>query len=71
MYLLIGVAIMDLRVIRWPDLHKKVGLSRVQIFRLERDGKFPSRIQLGPNSVGWLESDVDAWIEGRARSGRE
>nr|WP_010597693.1 AlpA family phage regulatory protein [Rickettsiella massiliensis] len=26
-------------------------------------GEFPKPIKLGKRSVGWLESDVDAWIE--------
>jgi prophage regulatory protein len=26
--------------------------------RLEKAGLFPNRIQLGPNRVGWVESEV-------------
>lgn len=54
------------RVIRKPEVLARVGLSDVTIWRLERDGQFPKRIQLGPNSVGWLSTEVDQWIERKA-----
>jgi prophage regulatory protein len=31
--------------------------------RLEKAGLFPNRIQLGPNRVGWVESEVLEWLE--------
>ena len=42
------------------------GVSRVQFWRLERDGKAPRRVPLGPNSVGWLRHELDEWIIARA-----
>ena len=35
------------------------------IYRLEIRGEFPQRKQLSPNSVGWLESEIDEWIASR------
>ena len=35
------------------------------IGRLEAAGKFPKRVQLGPNRVAWLLSEVDAWVQER------
>jgi len=58
-----------LRVIRFPELFKKVGLCRSQIWRLERSGDFVKSIPLGKNSKGWLESDVDAWLLTRRNRG--
>ncbi|WP_319405403.1 AlpA family transcriptional regulator [uncultured Desulfosarcina sp.] len=57
---------MSEKILRWPDLKKKVPVSHVTIWRWEKDGHFPKRIQLGGNSAGWLESEVDDWIEQRA-----
>jgi predicted DNA-binding transcriptional regulator AlpA len=37
--------------------------SRGQIAALERDGKFPRRIQLGLSKTCWLASQVYEWIE--------
>ena len=50
-------------ILRKLEVSKMIGLSTVTIWRLERDGKFPSRIQLGPRCVGWKEEDIEKWIE--------
>ena len=39
--------------------------SYAQIDRLERAGKFPKRIRLGPNRVGWIKVEIESWIEDR------
>ena len=54
------------RIIRAPELKKRVGLSLVTVWRMEKAGTFPKRLRLGGNSSGWLEHEVDAWIEERA-----
>lgn len=43
------------------------GKSRQQIWRDIRAGKFPAPIELGPNSVGWFEYEVDEWLANRPR----
>jgi prophage regulatory protein len=40
--------------------------SRVHVSRLEKEGKFPKHINLAPQSIGWLEEEILAWIEERA-----
>jgi prophage regulatory protein len=42
-----------------------VGLSRSTIYALMAAGKFPKSISLGERAVGWLESDIQAWIDSR------
>ena len=39
--------------------------SPQHIARLEKAGQFPKRVRLGQNRVGWLESDVLAWLQSR------
>ena len=56
----------DNRIIRKPELFEKIGLSDATIWRMERAGRFPKRVQLGGNSVGWLESEISQWISDRA-----
>ncbi|MDH3378527.1 MAG: AlpA family phage regulatory protein [Gammaproteobacteria bacterium] len=53
----------DITVLRKPAVRAKTGYSDQTIWRLERAGKFPTRIQLGANAVGWLGHEVDEWIE--------
>jgi prophage regulatory protein len=53
------------RVLKLRTLLEKVPCSRATIYRGVKNGTFPAPIQLGRRSVGWRESDVDAWIESR------
>lgn len=53
------------RVLRRRDLRQKVGLSDTQIWRMEKAGIFPSRRQISPGLVGWLESEVDEYLRSR------
>jgi prophage regulatory protein len=42
---------------------KKIGLSPVTLWRMEKSGDFPHRIKLGTRRIGWREDDVNSWIE--------
>ncbi len=50
------------RFLRTNQLIEKIGLSRSTIWRLESQGKFPKRRQIGPGAVGWLEEEVEQWM---------
>jgi prophage regulatory protein len=50
------------RLIGEPECRAISGLSRAQRWRLERDGKFPRRLRLGPRTVRWRLSEILAWI---------
>jgi prophage regulatory protein len=52
-------------ILRKREVSQRVGLSAVTIWRLEKAGKFPSRVQLGPRCVGWKEEEINQWIESR------
>jgi len=62
---------MNRRIMRKPELLALIGLSDATIWRLEKAGRFPRRIQLGGNSVGWFNTDVDAWMDSRAAERQE
>jgi prophage regulatory protein len=53
------------RVLSLQVVLERVPVSRVTLWRMERAGQFPRRLQISPNRVGWLEADVDAWLEER------
>ena len=55
-----------MKVLRLPDVLDRVGKSKASIYRDEAAGRFPKRIALGANSVGWLETEIDSWIEAKA-----
>jgi len=54
------------RVMRKKEVLAIVGLSDVSVWRQERAGTFPKRLRLGGNSVGWLKSEIDGWLQQRA-----
>jgi prophage regulatory protein len=55
------------QVLRWRQVRDLVGLSRSTLWRMSRDGRFPQPVQLSsPASVGWLWTEVDAWLRERA-----
>lgn len=51
------------RILCKKELRSYVPYTSQHIARLENAGKFPKRLQLGPNRVGWLESEIIEWIE--------
>jgi prophage regulatory protein len=57
-------------VLRLPAVKSRIGLSRSMIYDLVSKGSFPSPISLGPRAVGWLESEVDAWLSRRIQRSR-
>ena len=54
-------------ILRTAAVTRLTGLSRTTIWRLERQGEFPSRVRLGVNSVGWREEEIARWINSRPR----
>ncbi len=54
-----------LRCLTLKEVSTLIGLSPVTIWRLRRRNDFPKPIRLSPGRVGFLESDVAAWIEAR------
>lgn len=55
------------RLLRPKDVTRMVGLSRVSLWRLEQEGKFPPRRKLSTNRVAWLTEEVENWIRTRER----
>ncbi len=55
------------RVITRRELRQIVPFSPQHILRLEKQGKFPKRIQVGVRRVGWYLSDIEAWLADRAK----
>lgn len=55
------------RLIRVSVVMEKVAKSRPSIYKMIRDRKFPRPIPVSSRTVAWLESEVDAWIEGQVK----
>lgn len=59
------------RIIRKPELFSRIGLSDATIWRMERLDKFPKRISLGGNSVGWLDDEIAEWLARKSADRKE
>jgi prophage regulatory protein len=49
-------------ILRLPQVKALVGLSKSTLYSRIAEGSFPAPISLGGRSVGWIESEVRAWI---------
>lgn len=57
-----------MRVITFQELKPQTGIgyTREHLRRLVKAGKFPQPIELGDARIGWLESEIHAWLKSRA-----
>jgi len=53
------------------DVELASSYSRTTIWREERAGRFPRRVQLSPGRVGWIGSEILDWIKSRPKVGSE
>lgn len=53
------------RIINAAERRRLVPYTDVHIWRLEKARKFPKRIRLGANRVGWSLNEVIDWVEAR------
>jgi len=59
------------RIMRLPEVKTMTGLSRSTIYSHIGAGIFPRPVNLGVRSVGWLESDIESWLEDRIQKSRQ
>lgn len=51
------------RLIRLPEVLKRVGLSRARMYGLINAGRFPKQVRIGLRSVAFIESEIEAWMD--------
>ena len=65
---------MSNRILRFPEVSARTGVSRSRLYNAMADGTFPDSIAIGERAIGWVEAEVDAWIDAcidRSRKERE
>ena len=57
-----------MRMISPAELGTLKGVRFCNVYRLELEaaGKFPKRVKLGARRYGYVESEIDRWLEERA-----
>ena len=58
------------RILRKPAVESRTGLSKSTIYARIKEGRFPAPVALGDRAVGWLESEIGAWIAERVSARR-
>lgn len=53
------------RFVRIAEVAADLGLSERTVNRMHRAGNFPPKVQIGPNSTGWRQADVERWKDER------
>lgn len=54
------------KLLRIRSVIEKVGLSRSTIYALCKQGKFPKQVCISERCVGWLENEIDDFLNQRA-----
>ena len=53
---------MNLRIMRLDEVKKITGLSKASIYRFEKNGDFPKKVNIGKRSVGWFENEIEDFL---------
>lgn len=61
---------MTLSILRLPAVKARTGLSRSTIYLRISEGNFPEPISLGSRAVGWIEAEVNNWLNQKIEASR-
>ena len=56
------------KILKLPAVIEITGKCRSAVYQQISEGTFPRQISLGPRAVGWLESEIQEWIDSRIQS---
>ena len=59
------------RILRLPGVRARTGLSRSSIYLRISQGRFPKPVSLGERAVGWVESEVNEWLNRQIEASRQ
>jgi prophage regulatory protein len=62
---------MSNKINRLPAVIEKTGLSRSSIYLRMNKGEFPQSISLGDRAIGWLEADIEQWLEDKITASKK
>ena len=58
-------------ILRLPEVKRSTGLSRSTIYLRIARGAFPKPVSLGGRAVGWLEAEIQEWLQRRIEASRK
>jgi prophage regulatory protein len=51
-----------IRILRLAQVIDMTGLGKTKIYELQAQGRFPMSVRITTHSVGWVEHEVQAWL---------
>jgi prophage regulatory protein len=58
-------------ILRLSDVKRSTGLSRSAIYLRITQVTFPEPVSLGGRAVGWLEAEIQEWLQRRIEASRK
>lgn len=58
-------------ILRLPAVKARTGLARSTIYLRIAEGSFPKPVSLGGRAVGWIEAEVNDWLNQQVESSRK
>lgn len=58
-------------ILRLPAVKGRTGLSRSTIYLRVSEGTFPKPVSLGGRAVGWIEAEIQQWLEQQIEASRK
>lgn len=52
-----------MNIITLERVTEKTTLGRSTVYNYMKAGRFPASVRLGERHVGWVESEVDDWVQ--------
>jgi prophage regulatory protein len=58
-------------ILRLPAVLERTGLSRSTTYSMISKGLFPAPVSLGERAVGWVESQIDQWVDEKIAASKD
>jgi len=58
---------MEREIWRTAKVIQTTGLSRTTIWRMEKKGRFPGRVQISERNIGWYSDEIMDFVNQRQR----
>lgn len=58
-------------ILRLPAVRARTALSRSTIYLRIAEGRFPRPVSLGGRAVGWIEAEINEWLETQIKQSRQ
>jgi len=59
---------MSLKMLKMKDVVQAVAISKAEIYRKIKEGKFPSQYNQGTRSVAWRSDEIEEYINSLSKS---